>query len=275
MDWSGVRARVTALGEHPGRDGIFGASGHRFALAPTLSGTDLTDLETWLAITLPDAYRSFLTDVGAGGAGPCYGVFPVQRDGAGWSWHGSGADLTDIARLAEPFPTDRVPEAVLDALDADKPDEDDFATVEEFDHAFERWDERLEALLYRPAMTAGAICIADEGCGYRDWLVVSGPATGTVWEDPRTIDMDLRPAGVTFDEWYLRWLADCESKLGVSESGVSESGASESDASQLGASESDASQLGASESDASQLGASESDASQLGASESDASQLSG
>ena len=108
-----------------------------------------------------------------------------------------------------------MPEEVLDALDADKPDEDAFDADEAFDAAYEVWDERLEALLYGPAMTVGAICLVDEGCAYRDWLVVSGPARGTMWEDPRTIDMDLRPTGITFGDWYFQWLVATESALQI------------------------------------------------------------
>jgi hypothetical protein len=214
MDWSGVRERVAALRERPRSNEIFGANGgtngHGFRLEPRLSPSDLAALESWLAITLPDDYRGFLTEVAAGGAGPCYGVYPVRRDGDnGWTWHGADAELTDTTRINDPFPVDRVPESVLDALEREKPDE------YEEDAAFDAWDARLEALLYDPSMTAGAICISDEGCGYADWLVVTGPARGTIWGDPRTMDMDLRPTNATFGEWYLGWLTECELKLQV------------------------------------------------------------
>ena len=85
---------------------------------------------------------------------------------------------------------------------------------------------RLEALLEDPSMTVGAICLADEGCGYRDWLVVSGPARGTMWEDPRCVDEDLKPmlteegSPVSFGEWYLTWLAATEAAIGEPASSV-------------------------------------------------------
>ncbi len=216
MDWSGVRERVAALRAHPGSGEIFGAKGHGFVLESRLTTADLRDLEAWLAITLPDDYRSFLTDVGAGGAGPFYGLFPVRRRGdGGWFWDGDGGELPDFARIGEAFPTARVPEAALDALEAQKPDEDAFDDVEDFDAAYDVWDVRLEALLYQPSMTVGAICIAHEGCAYRDWLAVSGSARGTMWEDPRCIDMDLRPINLTFGDWYFQWLTATESVLQI------------------------------------------------------------
>jgi hypothetical protein len=214
MDWSGVRERVATIREHPGSGEIFGAKGHNFRLEPPLSVADVAEIEAYLRVSLPDDYRTFLTDVSAGGAGPFYGIFPARRRADGtWFWDGDGGDLADVARIGEPFPTVRVPEAVLDALDAEKPDEDDYDDLVDFDAAYDVWDERLEALLYQPSMTVGAICISHEGCAYRDWLVISGDARGTVWEDPRCIDLDLKPIGLTFGDWYYQWLVATESVL--------------------------------------------------------------
>lgn len=220
-DWSGVPERVAALRAHRLRHDVFGSSGHDFVLEPPLTADEVAELESWLGVALPDDYRSFLVEVGAGGAGPFYGVFPVRRDGDGWRWHGDGAELTDRSRLADTFPVDRVPEATMDALEAERPQEDDFDSDEELDDALDAWDERMEALLNRPEATVGAICLADEGCTYRDWLVVSGPGRGAMWEDPRCIDLDLRPmrgadgGPVAFGEWYLGWLTATEAALGM------------------------------------------------------------
>ncbi len=219
-DWSGVRERVAALSEHPRRSDVFGASGHGFVLLPPLTGAELGDLEAWLGVFLPDDYGSFLTAVAAGGAGPFHGVVPVRATVAGWEWAGADGALTDVSRLLEAFPVERISPHVIDALQAERPREHDFATEEQFDRALDDWDVRLESLLEDPAMTVGAICLADEGCGYRDWLVVSGPARGTMWEDPRCVDEDLKPMltaegdPVSFGEWYLTWLAATESAIG-------------------------------------------------------------
>jgi len=212
-DWSGVPDRIAALRDHPAREGVFGYPGHRFQLAPPLSLAELVELEDFLGVTLPADYRSYLTEVGAGGAGPFYGVLPVRRTAEGWEWAGESGRLTDLTRLTEPFPTDRVDPAVLEALEAERPAEDDYDDLDDLDAALDRWDERLEAILERPEATQGAICLADEGCAYRDWLVVSGPAAGSMWEDPRCVDRDLTPmpgGPVTFGAWYLAWLDECE-----------------------------------------------------------------
>jgi hypothetical protein len=57
---------------------IFGASEHRFTLnAPRLEA-DVRVVEQQHAIRLPADYRRFLLEAGNGGAGPYYGVFPLE-----------------------------------------------------------------------------------------------------------------------------------------------------------------------------------------------------
>ncbi|MCU7729379.1 SMI1/KNR4 family protein [Actinoplanes sp. KI2] len=198
-----------------GGDGrVFGASGHGFLLEPALSADELDDLEGYLGVALPEEYRSFLTEVGAGGAGPTYGVFPVRREPAGiWRWHGDGADLTSVPLLAMPFPVQRIGSAALAELRQGCPDEADFDDLDTFDIAMQAYDERVVALLWDDASTAGAICLEHIGCAQRTWLVVSGPARGQMWDDPRVDEIDLRPlvgpggvTPVTFAAWYLQWL---------------------------------------------------------------------
>lgn len=187
-------------------------------LIPALTTDELVDLEAYLSVALPEEYRSLLTEVGAGGAGPTYGVFPVHREPTGtWRWHGDGADLTSVPLLATPFPVKRIGSAALTELQQNCPDETDFDDVEAFDAAMQAYDGRVEALLWDDASTAGAICLEHIGCAQRTWLVVSGPARGQMWDDPRVDDLDLRPVvgpdgstPMTFAAWYLRWLEAAE-----------------------------------------------------------------
>jgi hypothetical protein len=60
----------------------FGASHHRYALAPPLAAAELAALEHRLGAALPDELRGFAAEVGAGGAGPGYGVVPIDRAAA-------------------------------------------------------------------------------------------------------------------------------------------------------------------------------------------------
>ena len=74
------------------------------------------------------------------------------------------------------------------------------------------WDKELEEHYWNPAFMNGAIPICDRGCALRQWLVVSGPQRGYVWNDDRAdyggiyplLNEEGRP--MTFTDWYLSWL---------------------------------------------------------------------
>ncbi|MCP2336923.1 SMI1/KNR4 family protein [Actinomadura rupiterrae] len=218
-DWGGVRERVEALAAHPRGHEVFGARGHRFVLMEPLTEPELADLEAQLGVRLPEDYRDFLLQVGAGGAGPCYGVFPVQKKDGLWAWAGDGADLADLARTAEPFPVEGPAQADIDALHDECPDEEAFDGIDGFDEAYEAWDARLADLLWNPDRTVGAIVLCHQGCAQRLWLVVSGPEAGHMWTDYRVDDQDLAPMvgpqgePVTFFAWYMDWLDEATRTL--------------------------------------------------------------
>ncbi|WP_030268199.1 SMI1/KNR4 family protein [Streptomyces sp. NRRL B-24484] len=211
--WAGVRERVEAL---DGAPGPFGAASHRFRLDPVLAPAEVEALQDWLGTALPEEYRTFLLEVGAGGAGPAYGVFPVGRTGGRWAWSGEGADLSDLDRAAEPFPATGPDPDALAALEAERPDEESFTDEDEYDTAVAEWHRRGRALLWAADRTVGAIVLCHLGCGRREWLVVSGPERGRMWSDGRADELDLAPlldgAGrpVTFARWYLDWLDAAE-----------------------------------------------------------------
>lgn len=221
IDWAGVPQRLANLAVSPNASKVFGYLGHGFEVEPVLQPGELEELEEQLAIRLPDDYRSFLLNVGRGGAGPFYGIFPVRQIAGRWAWAGDGADLTDLGRLTEPFPVQGPDESVLEGLLAERPDEETFNDIEDFDAAYEAWDRRYVSMMWNQARTVGAICLCHEGCAARDWLVVSGPERGNIWMDHRVDDKDLFPGRlgnldrITFADWYLDWLAAAEKEAGI------------------------------------------------------------
>ncbi|MFD8012592.1 SMI1/KNR4 family protein [Streptomyces sp. NPDC058955] len=216
QQWAGTRQRVEALGMSPASNEVFGALRHRWVLEEPLSHAELAELEAQMKVRLPDEFRTFLLHVGAGGAGPAHGLFPVRRVQGRWRWEGDGADMADLLRLAEPFPEQGPDPEIVDVLLAERPEEEDFDEIEEFDDAIEAWDERWGAVMFAPERTVGAIVICHLGCAQREWLIISGSHRGTIWSDCRVDDADLAPLlgrdgkPVTFAQWYLGWLRDAE-----------------------------------------------------------------
>ncbi|MCX4774919.1 SMI1/KNR4 family protein [Streptomyces sp. NBC_01285] len=215
QQWNDIRRRVAALGTQPGSGTVFGSPGHGWILEDPLTDGELAELEAQVGVRLPGDYRDFLTCAGAGGAGPAYGLFPVHRVQGRWRWEGDGADLADLSMLARPFPDHGPDLESLDALLAERPEEEDFDEIEDFDDAIEAWDERWGALMFAPERTAGAIVISHLGCAQREWLIISGTHRGTIWSDCRADDADLAPLladgkPVTFTHWYTGWLEKAE-----------------------------------------------------------------
>lgn len=209
IDWSGVRDRVAELADRP-EDSVFGANGHHFLLEPPLSQDELAELEEQIGVQLPEEYRSFLLEVSRGGAGPAYGLFPLRRIDGRWRWEGDGAELTELTRLGEPFPYTGFFDPAADL--PDPPEEEDYASTEEFDAAQDAYAELHDRVAYDPRHTVGTIYLCHLGCAYRHLLVVSGPERGAVWADDTAGDGGLKPLTdargdrVGFARWYLDWL---------------------------------------------------------------------
>ena len=60
----------------------FGATQHRYVLRPALTDDAVAAIEAALEVTLPDELAAFVRAIGAGGAGPGYGLVPVDRAAA-------------------------------------------------------------------------------------------------------------------------------------------------------------------------------------------------
>lgn len=214
--WAGIRERVGALGAQTASSKVFGSLGHRWALEEPLTASGVAELEEQIGVRLPEEYRSFLLQVAAGGAGPAYGLFPVRRVQGRWRWEGDGADLADLSMIAEPFPDQGPDPEALEELLAQRPEEEEFDEIEDFDDAIEVWDEQWATLMFAPERTAGAILISHLGCAQREWLIISGRHRGTVWSDRRADDIDLMPLldddrrPMAFARWYMTWLERAE-----------------------------------------------------------------
>lgn len=218
--WACVRERVEVLAGRRGATKVFGASDHGFALAAPLTEAQLRGWEERAGVTLPIEYRSFLTEVGAAGAGPYYGLlgFRVIDGIAHWvGEHWRGQEELNLRTVFpyrdafQPVLPDSVPE-----LEAGQ-----FDTPAAYTEAERRRAELVQTLTDREETDAhGTIRLAHHGCGYYDLLVVNGPDAGHIWFDGRAADGPIRPqtddgGRIRFDRWYLTWLVRAEEQCGL------------------------------------------------------------
>lgn len=76
--WRPVGEAVASLGRKDPGLRRFGAAAHRYQLAPPLAAERLAQLERAANVRLPDDYRDFVLTLGDGGAGPYYGLWPLD-----------------------------------------------------------------------------------------------------------------------------------------------------------------------------------------------------
>ncbi len=218
IDWSEVGARLRRLATEPmPARPVFGTGSHRFGLEPPLSAAEVAAVEHQFGVALPEEYRDFLLQVGAGGAGPAYGAVALRHGRAGWTWADSEAAITRLDQLHRPFAVQPAPPPGYDDLLASEPAEDAFAAHDLYYDAYQKWANTCARILREdPTRDIGAACLSTVGCAQYTWLVVSGPAAGQMWQDARCDDFEMAPetndAGdvLTFGTWYLDWLAKAE-----------------------------------------------------------------
>ncbi|MEU1594522.1 SMI1/KNR4 family protein [Streptomyces sp. NPDC005708] len=177
-------------------------SSQRPVFEPVLTAAEIAEVEAQYGVELPDEYRTFLAEVGAGGPGPAIELTSLRRvDGK------NGADH-QIATLRaagyEPTTSD---------------DDDDY--LDDYRKAFgdageSNWfEERVR----------GAILISDNGCGMTGWLIVVGPHRGELRDrdcggnPPFEPYVDVCGNRHTFRTWYLEWLEQRERETWGSRAG--------------------------------------------------------
>lgn len=180
-----------------------GDDGAPLAVDQRLDDDQLAALEARLGVALPASYRALARHVGTCGAGPDYGLAGVEApmpsempqvtatvtgaDGEVLAEAGSGPRpaLPGAPSAARSFPLD-APWAPYDADGEAVP-----LPLPDGAHLYD-----------------GSLYLADIGCGYFYFLVVSGPHAGEVWCDQSAADGGgIGPLAPLLD-WYERWVDD-------------------------------------------------------------------
>ncbi len=218
LDKFTVIQRLADLDRRDPQRKVFGAKVHDYRLRPTVPISVIESFEKQYGISLPHDYRSFITEIGDGGAGPFYGLLPFGKDDTDCDWHSSSL----VGDLSKPFPHTgawNLPASFWSCLPDPSPD----TPLEEEDRLMNAWDRELEAHYWNPTIMNGAIPICHQGCALRQWLVVHGEQTGFVWNDLRADSRGIAPVldqsgnPVKFTDWYMEWLEDSLQKVGESQ----------------------------------------------------------
>ncbi|MGW6130894.1 SMI1/KNR4 family protein [Cellulomonas sp. NPDC055163] len=138
--WAGTRERVHRLRAADRDLRGFGAASHRLVLAPALTEAQVDDAERRLGIRFPEEYRSFLLEVGSGGAGPGYGLTTLRDGDDGWAWEGDGSAGARLDRLHVPARAVDELRALQAAVPEIGPLPEDFPTVAAWEAASAAWE---------------------------------------------------------------------------------------------------------------------------------------
>lgn len=173
---------------------LFAAKSHKYLLNKPLKESYLISFEKQNSIKLPAGYREFLMKLGNGGAGPYYGLEPLQNTLFADLDYQNGNDLIDASKA---FPHQ----------------EKWNMNIEEYDPENEEVDTKKEDEYFDNKWIAGLLKISNYGCGVAIGLVVNGPEYNTIWIDDRCNDRGIFPEDfisnkerINFLDWYEAWL---------------------------------------------------------------------
>lgn len=180
-----ITVKLAHLREADKNHTVFGASKHQYRLNPCLTEAEIQAFEQHHRITLPEDYRAFLLTVGNGGAGPYYGLFPLEKCLS----HVSSDEVNPFS-LSKDFPHTQQWNMAAETF----PDEETFEQA----YCQNHW-------------VNGSLCLWHIGCGNFQVMVVSGVERGFVWNDARGSSAGIGPVSwpserVTFASCYEHWL---------------------------------------------------------------------
>ncbi len=164
--------------------GARGHHAHGYFLNPPVPEPIVASFERQHRVELPPEYRAFLTRMGNGGAGPFFGMLPLERWSIALDAFLEGASPDGM--LARPCPLK------------------DGRTRVDWLELIEGRTSRLDPAAWHPYQGALAVCY--EGGTYYALLVLTGELRGRVCN----VDLEMQPPKFSpqanFLDWYEAWL---------------------------------------------------------------------
>jgi len=173
---------------------VFGAQKHQYLFGKPLAEDVIIDFEKKYNVKLPWDYKLFMMEAGNGGAGPFYGIEPLEK-----------CLFSDLDHPDEKYELDpSVPFPHRDAWNIDF----------DWDQEGDEDRENFETDYYDSKHITGAIRICNFGCAHFINLVVNGEEYSQVWSDDRGSDYGIYPFNyykvkdkerLSFFDWYEAW----------------------------------------------------------------------
>jgi hypothetical protein len=195
-----IKEKIKQLRELDKGFSLFGSQKHQYKINPVISLKKIREFEATHQITLPSDYVEFLTEIGNGGAGPFYGLEPIQNclyDDLDYKRPDSLLNPSKPFAHTEPWNLEFQPTI----------DEDD--NDEQYDDERNKFGEKY----YDKEQMNGVLAICNFGCAVSLNLVVNGQEYGNIWTDDRGSDNGIYPlhelgnkGKITFLNWYELWL---------------------------------------------------------------------
>lgn len=191
-----IKTKLADLKVKDNQNAVFGAQFHKYQLSAMLKEADIAAFEKRFNIELPSDYKLFLLLMGNGGAGPYYGIQPLEDSLF------EELNYKDKSELINPA----LPCVFSEAWNM---------TVDESVYNDEKQYSAFIYEYYNKKWVRGMLRICDMGALATANLVVNGNEYGNIWIDDRGEENGIYPfqlAGkqdrVSFIEWYEHWL-DC------------------------------------------------------------------
>ncbi|GAB4332230.1 MAG: hypothetical protein OHK0038_07750 [Flammeovirgaceae bacterium] len=189
-----IKSKLNLLIEKDKEFKTFGSNepwaGHKYQLNPTLSELDIAIFESANQLKLPSDYREFINKVGNGGAGPYYGLYPLEYGIE------EANNLSNIENITNAFTID---------FPISKQETDKF--INYYYQCIE--DGEDDEIIYPdvPETLTGVIFLSEYGCGWSFCLVVKGEMAGTIWFHGDYFYPFFSDGKIwTFADWYEDWL---------------------------------------------------------------------
>lgn len=187
-----LRELVRRAGQVDRQRKVFGAERHKYQLNPTVSPEEVARFEAEYHVKLPKEYVFFLTQVGNGGAGPYYGLYPLQK-------------LAMYTEYLDQY-TDRDEEGLPAFIDRRMTEQDWREAMERADEAPD--DEAYDAVIRE--VCSGLLVIGTQGCTYDNALMWKGSEQGRIVCFDWNLEPDYGPffTGLSFLDWYAAFFQE-------------------------------------------------------------------